>query len=417
MISKEEIPEHWDWSDMKSEVYIEMGNSPPGDSYNEEGNGEPFLQGASRFGEKYPSEGKYTTEPTKFCEEEDILITIRAGVGELNVADKEYCIGRGIAALRGEERVNNDYLFYYLKTLKPYWEEVSSGSTYSSITKKNIKNAPIPVPPLEEQEMIVEKLDEIFDSIEEIQDAQEQAREIRDILLESAIHHKYGNLEGKEKDLDDVVKILMGSSPPGESYNEEGEGKPFIQGASKFSDKYPTEGKFTTDPERLCQKDDVLITIRAGVGDLNIADKEYCIGRGIAGLRPQEISRDYLYFYLKGMKNYWEQVSSGSTYQSITKKNLKNAPITVVSEEKQKEVVNFLRQIEDNLVNLTKEFDQSEEKTEDLPKSVLAEAFKGKLVDFEPEEALEEFSEESSSENEDPEKEVDGSGQQGLDKF
>ncbi|MFB6144866.1 MAG: restriction endonuclease subunit S, partial [Candidatus Nanohaloarchaea archaeon] len=163
---------------MKNEVYIEMGNSPPGDSYNEQGDGAPFLQGASRFGEEYPSEGKYTTEPNKFCEEGDVLITIRAGVGELNRADKRYCIGRGIAALRGENRIKNDYLHYYLIALKPYWEKVSSGSTYSSITKKDIKNAPLPVPPMEEQEAIVEKLDQIFESIEEIREAQKQAEKI-----------------------------------------------------------------------------------------------------------------------------------------------------------------------------------------------------------------------------------------------
>jgi type I restriction enzyme S subunit len=388
-----EIPEYWDYSIVKDYCKVNQINRNPEKEFPDkefdyvtvscvDGEAGKIEQTQKEIGKDAPSRAK------REIHEGDVIVSttrpyLRAFAIVPEELDGAIC-STAFAVLTPGEDVLTKFLWYAVRfeDFVNQLKKKQRGASYPAVGIKDVKNSKIPVPPLEEQKIIVEELNEIFDSIEEIQDAQEQAEEIRDILLESAINHTYGSLDGEEKDLDKVVKILMGSSPPGESYNEDGEGKPFIQGANKFGDKYPTEGKFTTEPERLCQKDDVLITIRAGVGDLNIADKEYCIGRGIAGLRPQEISRDYLYFYLKGMNNYWDEVSSGSTYQSITKKNLKNAPITIVSKEKQKEVVRYLRQIEQNVANLTRKFEQSKEITEDLPNSVLAKAFKSDLVDF-----------------------------------
>lgn len=387
MVSKEEIPDHWNWKKIKDIGDIYSGGTPDRDNQSYFGGDIPWLrlEDAKSFyvdsAEENITKRGLNNSSAQLLPEGTVIVSTRATIGRVTIADNKVATNQGFKSVKPKDCIS-EFVAYYLKSIENELIQKGRTTTYPEVNKTQFKNTNIPVPSVQEQKKIVEKLNKVFNKIKEIENAQEKAEEVRSILLESAIHHKYQNLEGEEKKLGEVVKILMGSSPPGETYNEDGEGKPFIQGASKFGEKYPSEGKFTTEPERLCKEGDVLITIRAGVGDLNIADKEYCIGRGVAGLRPQETSRDYLYFYLKGMKNYWEKVSSGSTYKSITKKDLKNAPVTIVSKDEQKEVVNFLRKIEDIVMKLTKDFEKAKEKTESLSKSILAEAFKGDLVEY-----------------------------------
>jgi type I restriction enzyme S subunit len=431
MVSKEEIPQHWDWSDMESEVYIELGNSPPGDSYNEEGDGEPFLQGASRFGEEYPSEGKYTTEPNKFCKEGDVLITIRAGVGELNRADKEYCIGRGIAALRGEKRITNDYLHYYLMSLKPYWEKVSSGSTYSSITKKDIKNAPLPVPPLEEQKAIVDKLDEIFGSIEEIQDAQEQAEELEKNLKISVIGSELEKYENEEK-IEDVISRIKGGSSADQ--HDEPRGYPVSRIETIADAEIDPEAVNYVDigqkeyEKHVMQEGDILfsnINSPPHVGKTAIYEgvpEDLIHGMNLVLIRADEekILPEFLELSLTFEKNkgtFKNMCKQAVNQASLAQRDIKPIKITVPPIEDQKEIMQRISSVRGQVRKIFRSHSQAEEVTEDLPKSVLAEVFKGNLVDFG---ALSESDELGSTDQEIREKQdssFDGEGQQSLGEY
>ena len=127
--------------------FINMGQSPKGSSYNEEGKGEPLLNGPTEFGEKYPQEKQWTTEPKKFAEIDDILFCVRgATAGRTNLADKKYCIGRGLAAIRGEEKLGTTFIHFVLKSHYDYFQNQGQGSTFINIAKKDLSNLEVPIP-------------------------------------------------------------------------------------------------------------------------------------------------------------------------------------------------------------------------------------------------------------------------------
>lgn len=133
------------------------GQSPDGKHYNAVGKGMPFYQGKTEFGDKYiGSPVKWTTEVTKIAEAGDILISVRAPVGAVNFATQQICIGRGLAAIRCGDQINNQYLFYILKEMKV---EGRAGATFASINRNEIEDIDIPLPPIEVQKQIVEQID------------------------------------------------------------------------------------------------------------------------------------------------------------------------------------------------------------------------------------------------------------------
>lgn len=135
-----------------------MGQSPPSSSYNREGKGLPFLQGNAEFGPIYPSPTIYCSKPLKVAKSGDVLISVRAPVGELNIADKDCCIGRGIGAIRAKSGINHIFLFYYLKFINRKINSMAGGSTFKAVTKSQLERFEITIPSLQEQEKIAEIL-------------------------------------------------------------------------------------------------------------------------------------------------------------------------------------------------------------------------------------------------------------------
>ena len=143
---------------------IVMGQSPPSESYNDDGVGLPFLQGKAEFGAISPEPVKWCSDPRKTAEPGSILISVRAPVGDLNIADQRYCIGRGLAALVPGPDLDCRYLFYHLLTLHRWFDSQSSGSTFQSINAGVLRNLALDIPPLEEQRRIAQVLSSVRQS-------------------------------------------------------------------------------------------------------------------------------------------------------------------------------------------------------------------------------------------------------------
>lgn len=142
-----EVPEGWEVGELSDIANITMGQSPSGDSYNETGEGTVFYQGSTDFGWRFPSIRKYTTSPKRFAKENDILLSVRAPVGTLNIAKENCCIGRGLAALSSKIGSNN-YLFSVLQDFKLVFEQRNSmGTTFGSINKNDLHSLSIVIPP------------------------------------------------------------------------------------------------------------------------------------------------------------------------------------------------------------------------------------------------------------------------------
>ena len=139
---------------------VQMGQSPPGESYNSDGVGLPFFQGKAEFGEEYPTTVKWCSQPSRIADAGDILLSVRAPVGPTNFAPERCCIGRGLAAIRAEPKACNPrYVRYYLNRFETEIAALGVGSTFSAINRNNIERLEVPVPPLPEQRAIVRYLD------------------------------------------------------------------------------------------------------------------------------------------------------------------------------------------------------------------------------------------------------------------
>ncbi|NJK62108.1 MAG: hypothetical protein HC921_04945 [Synechococcaceae cyanobacterium SM2_3_1] len=113
-----EVPEHWDVRKLKFIASLNMGQSTDSSDYNYDGEGVPFLQGKAEFGSIYPKPLLYTQTANKFALKDDILLSVRAPVGDLNIADQEYGIGRGLCAIRPLEETYRNFLRYFLEVGK-----------------------------------------------------------------------------------------------------------------------------------------------------------------------------------------------------------------------------------------------------------------------------------------------------------
>jgi type I restriction enzyme S subunit len=154
----------WPRVTLGSVAHLIMGQSPPSEFYNSTGEGLPFLQGKAEFSEKYPHSTKYCTQKLKVAPRGSVLMSVRAPVGDTNVADRDYVIGRGVASFQLKSG-NNGFLFYVLSYLKPQIESLGTGTTFDSVNKGILEQIEIPLPPVEEQERLSTMLSNIDNKI------------------------------------------------------------------------------------------------------------------------------------------------------------------------------------------------------------------------------------------------------------
>jgi len=156
-----------DWKEFKlGEIAeINMGQSPESRYYNIKGEGLPFLQGNRTFGLRHPSFDTYCTDPKKIAKRGEILFSVRAPVGDINIATTEICIGRGLASLKSKFD-NNVYLFYLLHYIKREIINNESGTVFGSVNKIDLENIKVLIPDINEQNEIAEILSSLDDKID-----------------------------------------------------------------------------------------------------------------------------------------------------------------------------------------------------------------------------------------------------------
>jgi len=161
----EKIPKGWKWVKLGEVAEIKMGQSPESKYYNDKGIGLPFLQGNKTFGYKYPEIDIFCSNPIKIAKKGEVLISVRAPVGDINIANQDICIGRGLASINSLFN-QNEFLFYCLKYSKNDLLASETGTVFGSINKDTLNNFSIPLPPLPEQKAIAEVLSSIDDKID-----------------------------------------------------------------------------------------------------------------------------------------------------------------------------------------------------------------------------------------------------------
>jgi len=257
--------------------------------------------------------------------------------------------------------VNNEKFFDYAV-------KHSAGGLSPRVKFKDLANYEFLLPPKEEQA----KLAELLWAMDEVVEKEKEVLENNNNLFLSYSKSVFSGDEGKKKKLKDLGDLIMGQSPQGSSYNETGNGMPFLQGNAEFTKKHPIHVKYTTDPNKIVNGNSILISVRAPVGDLNMADREYCIGRGLAGLYIEnDILRDYVFNFLKYSRIELEKKSTGSTFKAINKDVLSNLQCRVPETKMLIENSNNL-----NLILCTSEKSSDKiRKSKSLQKSIINQIF------------------------------------------
>lgn len=224
-----------------------------------------------------------------------------------------------------DKKVNPRYVKYYAQS-KAYWDWVASfntGSTRGNINAKTYAQMPIPLPDRPTQDSIVTLCDSISNKIRLNTTLNGYLEELADGMF----RRHFGGLTDNAT-LADFANVTMGQSPAGSSYNETGIGTIFYQGRAEFGWRYPTQRLSTTEPKRMAKAGDVLMSVRAPVGDLNLAYEDCCIGRGLAAIHC-----DYPSYGLYLMRSLHKKLDAyngeGTVFGSINGKALNGLPIAL----------------------------------------------------------------------------------------
>ena len=186
---------------LKDIALINMGQSPDSKTYNEEKEGIPFYQGKSDFGKINPIPRVWCSNPIKIAEKDDILISVRAPIGDTNIATEKCCIGRGLASIRPlNENINKKYLYYLLNSKYKELNKFGTGSTFKAITKENLCNLKCAeIPDIKEQIEVVKKLDNVCQIIEiKKKQLEKLSIIIKSQFVEMFENKNYEKLSGKE---------------------------------------------------------------------------------------------------------------------------------------------------------------------------------------------------------------------------
>lgn len=277
----------------------------------------------------------------------DIIITREAPIGDVGMIPEntECCLGQRMVLLRADQSVcDNFYLLYSLQSLyvqhQISWSE-GTGTTVSNLRIPHLEQIQIPYLPIGQQM----KISSVLRSLEE---KIENNRKLNDNLQQQAMS-LYAEMFLNSSDsnvtsgtLSDIAVITMGQSPSGSSYNEDGVGEVFYQGRAEFGFRFPKRRLFTTEPKRMAEAGDVLLSVRAPVGDLNIAYERCCIGRGLGAIHSKTGHSSFVLYTMFALRSQLAVFNGeGTVFGSINRDALNAIPIDIppVTEIDQFEVV------------------------------------------------------------------------------
>jgi len=353
------------------------GQSPEGKYYNKDGEGLPFYQGKKEFNDREIGEPTiWTKKTTKEAFSGDILMSVRAPVGPINLSTQHICIGRGLAAIRASKKVNRDYLFYYL--LKHESEIVgNTGAVFNSINKNQIGNIPIPIPPIEEQKQIVALLDQAFTAIDQAKANIEKnivnAKELFQSKLNAIFSQKGDGWE--EKSLGEVCENLDNKRIP-ITKNKRVSGEIPYYGASGIVD-YVADYIFDEDL-LLVSEDGANLLARKYPIAFSISGKNWVNNHAHALKFQNMTSQIFIEYYLNSIK--LDDYISGMAQPKLNQRMLNSILVPFPSIEIQEKIVFMVKKLSIHTKSVNNQYQQKIINLEELKKSILQKAFSGALT-------------------------------------
>ena len=283
-----------------------------------------------------PSRARRKVEPN------DILVsTVRPTQKHFGIIEQpvqNLVASTGFVTITPYSQLVNPYYLYILLTQEKvtnYLQVIAENSTsaYPSIKPSVIADLEFKFP----ERDIQDKIANLYKAIEGKIKVNQQ---INDNLVQQA-KALYDSMFVRNADglwpvgiLADIANITMGQSPSGTSYNEDGNGEVFFQGRGEFGDRFPTRRLYTTEPTRMAERGDVLMSVRAPVGDLNVAYERCCIGRGLGAIHSKDGAQSFLLYTMFSLHNQLNVYNGeGTVFGSINRDALNSMSITIPHKE------------------------------------------------------------------------------------
>ena len=302
-------------------------------------------------------------------EDGDVLLNITGNsVARVCLAQPQYLparVNQHVAIIRPNPAVfDSRFLRYFLAS--PYQQDLmlglaAAGATRNALAKGMIEDFKVPCPPIGEQKASADVLSALDDRITLLRETNATLEAIAQAIFKSwfvDFDPVRAKQEGRAPEgMDEATAALfpdsieesalglvprgwcyssvgesfiltMGQSPPGDTYNENGEGLAFYQGRTDFGFRFPSQRVFCTAPTRLAEAGDALVSVRAPVGDVNMALEKCCLGRGVAGVRHPNGYRSFVFYVVRGLRSRFDLFDSeGTVFGSINKKDFQALPV------------------------------------------------------------------------------------------
>ena len=367
-----EIPVDWTYTHLGEILDKIVGGGTPSRANKEyfEGNipwatvkdmGPLFLEDT----QEHITEESIRNSATNLIPKDVLVIATRMGLGQCFITRKPIAINQDLKALFPSKRVLTQFLLWWFLFNSERLEHLGSGTTVKGIRLEVLKYMPIVLPPPSEQNEITEILTSVDNAIQKTDQVIEKTKELKKGLMQHLLTKGIGHKEFKKTGLgsiplswkvgvlEDIAEINMGQSPDGSTYNFDGNGTPIINGPTEFTNYSPIPIQYTTAPIKICKAGDILFCVRGSTtGRMNISDREYCIGRGVASIRQKEDSfTKYLYYsLLKDEKKILKEASGGgSTFPNINRRELCFRQICIPPMDEQKRIAAILTYVDSNI--------------------------------------------------------------------
>ena len=316
----------------------------------------------------------------------------------------DYVASTKLMVLRKKnETITTSFLYQILKSddLINELQEIaeSRSGTFPQITYNELSRMKIKLPPLDEQKAIAHILSTLDDKIEVNNQINKTLENMAQAIFKQwFVDFEFPNEEGEPYkssggemveselgmipkgwqvvELNKLAKLTMGLSPKSESYNTDYIGTPLLNGAADFNNGLIKANKFTTQPTRICEKGDLVFCIRATIGNITFADQEFCLGRGVAALKP--LSGSYIgliYFNLDMAMERLKANATGSVILGLSKPDINNLKIILPSED----ILNRFSEISNNILNLKHNFEREIGELIDIRDALLPKLMSGEI--------------------------------------
>lgn len=351
------IPEDWEVTPLGQISDVIMGQSPLGNTYNKAGEGIALINGPTEFTDIYPVKVQWTTHPTKICKKNDLLICVRgSSTGRMNVSDDEYCIGRGVAAIRAKSLSNTVYLTNQIHLGIERLLSLSAGSTFPNVDGKSIRSILIPLPPAKaEQIAIAAALSDADVMIQSLEKLIAKKRLIKQGAMQELLKPKEGWVVKK---LGEVAEIVTGATPPTLVKGYWTGDIPWITPTdiSAKKDISNSERKITNLGLTVIRKlpaNTLLVTCIASIGKNSILRKEGACNQQINALIPNDDNDvEFLYYLIENNKQYLLSKAGITATNIISKKDFAEITFSIPPLPEQTRIATILADMDAEIFTL-----------------------------------------------------------------